>query len=65
MTCTWLWNGILRHIKNVFAEGELTVDSTVAKFATVTEMENKQLTKVPLLPLRCWLPNRIQKKRML
>ena len=32
---------ISRHIKNIFAEGELRLDSTVAKFATV-QMEGKR-----------------------
>ena len=36
---------ISRHIKNAFAEGELTVDSTVAKFATVQKEGNRNIQR--------------------
>lgn len=37
---------ISRHIKNVFEEGELVRDSTVAKFATVQNEGNRQVERV-------------------
>ena len=36
---------ISRHIKNIFAERELTVDSTVAKFATVQKEGNRNIQR--------------------
>ena len=36
---------ISRHIKNVFEEGELVRDSTVAKFATVQNEGNRQVER--------------------
>ena len=36
---------ISRHIKNVFQEGELTEDATVANFATVQSEGNRQVTR--------------------
>ena len=36
---------ISRHIKNVFTEGELTVDSTVAKFATVQKEGSRDIKR--------------------
>ena len=36
---------ISRHIKNVFQEGELTEDATVANFATVQSEGDRQVTR--------------------
>ena len=36
---------VSRHIKNVFTEGELTADSTVAKFATVQKEGNRTIKR--------------------
>ena len=36
---------ISRHIKNVFREGELTEDATVANFATVQSEGDRQVTR--------------------
>jgi len=36
---------ISRHIKNVFQEGELTEDATVASFATVQSEGDRQVTR--------------------
>ena len=36
---------ISRHIKNVFAEGELTQNSTVANFATVQNEGNREVKR--------------------
>ena len=39
---------ISRHIKNVFQEGELTEDATVANFATVQSEGDRQVTLLTL-----------------
>ena len=36
---------ISRHIKNVFAEGELPEEATVANFATVQKEGNREITR--------------------
>lgn len=36
---------VSRHIKNVFTEGELTADSTVAKFATVQKEGHRTIKR--------------------
>lgn len=36
-------SGISRHIKNIFEEGELNKESTVAKFATVQKEGNRTI----------------------
>ncbi len=36
---------VSRHIKNIFAEGELKKEATVAKFATVQTEGNRQVTR--------------------
>ena len=36
---------ISRHIKNIFTEGELRLEATVAKFATVQTEGNRQVTR--------------------
>lgn len=36
---------ISRHVKNVFEEGELPSESTVANFATVQAEENREVTR--------------------
>ena len=38
---------ISRHIKNIFAEGELERDSVVVKFATTAADEENQVSKTP------------------
>ena len=40
---------ISRHIKNVFEEGELNLNSTVAKFATVASKDNSPSSKTFLI----------------
>ncbi|MDQ9832965.1 RhuM family protein, partial [Acinetobacter soli] len=37
---------ISRHIKNVFEDGELVRESTVAKFATVQSEGNRQVERI-------------------
>ncbi len=36
---------ISRHIRNIFKEGELQLESTVAKFATVQKEGNREITR--------------------
>ncbi len=36
---------VSRHIKNIFVEGELKQEATVAKFATVQTEGNRQVTR--------------------